>query len=153
MIENFPLLRQPPSSNACLPTVVRAVLLWHGERLTLGQAAEWCGQIEDGCWVDAALESLRFEGFDVEELRRDADDAVRAFVQDPDDPQPVIMTLQNKVDSRTDHAVALLGIEAQGSGETVFYFDPLTGRIEQDATGEFWINWEFAGSRAFVLRP
>ena len=153
MVENFPLLKQPSGSNDCLPTVVRAVLQWHSERITARQAAEWCRVTEDGCWIDAALEGLRFEGFDIEELSRDEERVIFA-VTDADDPHPVIVTLQNSIASRTDHAVVLLGIETDAEGgETVFYFDPLTGAIEQDATGEFWINWQYAGERAFVLRP
>ena len=154
MIKEFPLLQQPSGSKSCLSTSVRAILLWHGESVTQSEVSAWCGENERGCWLDSAIEELRLEGFDIDDLTRSEENEIIAIAADEDDPQPVLVTIQNSIAGLMDHAVVLLGIEtgAEG-GETVFYFDPLTGAIEQDATGEFWINWQYAGERAFILHP
>ena len=152
MIQDFPLLRQP-GDKSCLPTAVRAVLLWHGQSVTRSQISAWCGEDSNGCWIDSALEGLRFEGFDIEEISRNKE-AVILIVNDADDPHPIIMLTQNLIAVNINHAVVLLGIETGiDGGEIAFYLDPLTGAVEQDTAEEFWMNWTFAGERAFVLRP
>ena len=154
MIKDFPLLRQPPGSKSCLPTAVRAILLWHSESVTQSEVSAWCGENERGCWLDVAMEGLRFEGFDIDDLTRSGESAVCAIVTDEDDPQPVLVTIRNSIAGQMDHAVILLGIETDANGvEVTFYLDPLTGAVERDENGEFWLNWQFADERAFVLRP
>ena len=69
MIADFHPLQQPSGSNSCLPTVVRAVLLWNGEQATADEVSEWCGEEAKGCVLDWAVDGLRDAGFDVEELK------------------------------------------------------------------------------------
>lgn len=94
------------------------------------------------------------EEFDIEELPGGAQ-ALRTVVCDEEEPQPVIVTLKSSIEDVMDHAVVVIGIEQDEGQEstTVAFMDPLTGRIERDATGLFWQSWNFAGRRAFVLRP
>ncbi|HZP84938.1 MAG TPA: hypothetical protein VFB21_25095 [Chthonomonadaceae bacterium] len=137
---------------------MRAVLLWYGEQVTQEEVSEWCRETPGGCWLDEAMESLRLEGFDVEELIDDAEERIRAAIADSEEPQPVIVTLKVPLlNAPRDHAVVLVGIRQQaeenGQSEIVEFMDPLTGQIEQDATGMLWQYWDFAGRRAFILRP
>ncbi len=160
MIVDFPLLQQPPGSNSCLPSVVRAVLLWYGRQITSEEVAELCLERSGGCVLDRALENLGQAGFDVEELQASEDmsaaETLLAVVMDEDDPQPVIVTLINAlVTVEMDHAVVITSIIRQQGSEryTTMYMDPLSGRIETETTGMFWIWWEYAGQRAFTIRP
>jgi hypothetical protein len=68
VIQPFPLLRQPPDSNSCLPTAVRAVLLWYGEDVTQDEVSGWCQEDSKGCGLDLAIDGLREAGFDIDEL-------------------------------------------------------------------------------------
>lgn len=156
MIESFPLLKQIPGSRSCLPTVVRAALLWQGVQASQAEVSAWCGETADGCWIDLAMEGLRAEGFDVEDLTGD-EEGVRACLTDADDPQPVIVTRKIPADPLpVDHAVVLIGIEEredeQGNREVIQFMDPLTGDIEEDRDGIFWVHWDCAGQRAMVIR-
>ncbi len=105
------------------------------------------------------MDGLREAGFDVEPLTgttfHEAENLLRAIAADEDDPQPVIVTLQNpRIRMSGDHAVAVIGIETNAAGqEVVSYLDPLTGAIESDASGDFWLFWSAARQLAFVLRP
>ncbi len=96
MIENFLPLRQAPGSNSCLPTCVRAVLLWLHYPATLDEVSEWCHEGILGCLWTEALDGLTDAGFIVDELRERtyAWERLRERVDDPDDPQPVIVTVQ-----------------------------------------------------------
>jgi hypothetical protein len=155
MISPFPLLQQAPGSNSCFPTAVRAVLLWHGYDESPEAISRLCQETRLGCDLERAIPALR-EEFDVEELRADAE-TLRAIINDANDPEPVIVTLKPSVQSPMDHAVVLIGTEQRqgvlGIQEVVAFMDPLTGKIEEDTTGNFWIFWDFAGRRAFVIRP
>ena len=99
MITNFPLLQQPPGSNSCLSTAIRAVLLWFGERVTAAEVSEWCAEDPNGCVLDLAIDGLRDAGFDIQGLiaptDEEAQELLRATVTDADDPKPVVVTLQN----------------------------------------------------------
>ena len=161
MIENFPLLRQPPGSNACLPTCVYAVLLWHGENVTLDNVSAWCQEETQGCFLDIAIDGLRDAGFDLEELptrtQDDAEEQLRNLFTDSD-PIPILVTIQNPLISiDSDHAVVVTDIRrvdtADGEQEIVEYMDPLIGDLAQDSRGDFWDYWFYAGQRAFHSAP
>ena len=161
MHADFRPLRQPPSRNSCLPTVVRAVLHWHGVQASPDEVSEWCQEESKGCLLDLAIDGLREAGFEVEELTAPTEaemiSLLREAVTSEDDYQPVIVTLQNPALGTTlDHAVVVIHI-GQGQdldiSNTVEYMDPLTGEIEKDSTGMFWSYWYYAGQRAFILRP
>ncbi len=162
MITNFPLLQQRPGSNRCLSTAVRVVLLWSGEQVTADEVSEWCAEDTYGRVLDLAIGGLRDAGFDVQELtaptEEEAQELLRASVMDEEEPHPVIVTLRNQLSpARLDHAVVLVGVEQiftlTGERETVTFMDPVTGRLEQDTTGTFWRQWEFAGRRAYIIQP
>ena len=140
MITNFPLLQQSPGSNGCLPTAVRAVLLWAGERVTAAEVSEWCGEDSNGCLLDLAVDGLRIAGIDVQELtaptEAEALELLRTTIMDEDNPLPVVITLLNPfLAVPLDHAVVLVGVEQTftltGEYETVTFMDPLTGRLAE----------------------
>ncbi len=160
MIENFPQLRQATGSNSCLPTAVRAVLRWQGQVPSQEDVSEWCQEGILGClWTDA-LDGLADAGFTVDEIRErteaDAWERLREIVDYPDDPQPVIVTLQMPFrDFNGDHAVVVIGIISDGNhgSESVTYMDPLSGGLERVTKREFVDYWNMADSRAFVITP
>jgi hypothetical protein len=162
MIADFPLLQQPPGSNSCFSTSVRAVLLWWGEQVSQREAQEWCREGRRGCILDLAIDGLREAGFDVEELTAPTEEEAREIlcttITDEDNPQPVIVTLANPLVSLDgDHAVVVINIRqaeaGSGTREIIEYMDPLTGNIEQDISGLFWQFWLLGQLRAVVIRP
>jgi len=153
-----PTLRQPPDSYSCLPTAVRAVLLSLNVDASQEEVSEWCQEGPDGCWFDAAVEGLRMAGLDVQELTAADEEQIRELVASETDPLPVIVTLKDPFAAGTmDHAVVVVNVwEEVNSGvatETVEFLDPLTGRIERDASRRFWQEWIFAGRRNLVVYP
>lgn len=158
MITSFPQLKQPTGSQSCLPTVVRAVLLWYGlpaQDVSQADVSNWCQEGPRGCWIDTSIEGLREHGFDVEELIEEADQQIRETVLDAEDAQPVIVTIKLPGPSfYSDHAVVILGIENRGGEEEhVVYMDPLTGQTETMRSVNFFAYWELAGGRALLVRP
>src|SRR5882724_3878689 len=110
MVSHFLPLRQPLGSNSCFPTTVLAILLWHGETVTLEEVSEWCLEDQDGCVLDLALDGLREAGIDIEELiaheEEEARSQLQSIVGNEEDAQPVIVTLKNPFLPVTgDHAV------------------------------------------------
>lgn len=129
---------------------------------TAEKVSEWCGEEPEGCVLDLAIDGLRDAGFEVEELRADTDgeaqELLRTTITDQDDPQPVIVILQNPLlATRMNHAVVVISIEPGKAVSDmqwdVEFMDPLTGRIERDTNGMFWRQWDFAGQRALIIRP
>ena len=100
MIADFSPLRQAPGSNSCLPTAVRAALRWQGYSASQEEVSEWCHESILGCLWSEALDGLADAGYTIDELREYGglvgDDlaSLRIIVEDRDDPQPVIVTLQ-----------------------------------------------------------
>src|SRR5437868_3756271 len=124
MIRNFRPLRQPPGSNSCLPTAVRAVLLWHGEQASPEEVSEWCREERKGSILDLALDGLREAGFDVEELiaptETEAQNLLRTTITDDEDAQPVIALLANPaVSEQEDHAVVVTNIRHIRTDESI----------------------------------
>ena len=154
----LPSLRQPPGSNSCLPTAVRAVLLYYELDVSGEEASLWCRETPDGCWLDDALDGLRDAGFDIEDLTGVTTEEMRLRVTAEPDPQPVIVTVKDPfVPSGYDHAVVVTNVGRPSPEDmplaSVEFMDPLTGRLEQDESGAFWDRWDFAGGRAFAIGP
>ena len=79
-----------------------------------------------------------------------------ALVNDEDDPQPVIVTLQKPFrDFNGDHAVVVTGITPADdpTGGMVSYMDPLSGALEADTVYSFRLCWNQADNRAFTVSP
>jgi len=143
--------RQPPGSQSCLPTCVRAVLAWHGQEVSQDQVSEWCREEADGCNVFLALQSLQEEGFDVVEVQNE-DVLLELFAGE--DPEPVIVMIRTpSMPPDSDHAVVIHAIEQQGTALIIDYMDPLDGSNHRDAAGLVLRWWNVNGSRGFVLRP
>jgi hypothetical protein len=162
MIANFTPLRQSPGSNSCLPTTVRAVLRWQGYLASEDEVSEWCRESILGCLWSEALDGLAEAGFTIDELRGEIraveDDlgALRTIVEDTEDPQPVIVTVQEPFrDFNGDHAVVVIGfapsIEDGNEREIVIYMEPLSGTLEQDTADHFGQCWSQADNRAFTI--
>ncbi len=141
-----PLLRQPAGSNSCLPTAVRAVLLGRGLVVSSHEVSVWCRETDRGCWFDAAIEGLREADLDVEDLTGAAASQIAALVSDPDNPQPVIVTiapealgsglvvlLPTESSTWADHAVVL----TSAGDESVRFMDPLVGCLEEARSTRF----------------
>lgn len=86
----FQPLRQPPGSNSCLPTAVRAVLLWHGENVSSENVSRWCREDVDGCVLFLALQGLQDEGFDIVEVR-DENALREVFIEE--EPERVVILI------------------------------------------------------------
>jgi len=161
MIDHFPQIKQK-SINGCPPTAVYSVLLWHEHQVSADDISEWCGEEADGCLLDLAINGLRDRGFDVEEIvatsELEARELLYSLVIDTDDPQPVIVTLQNIfLNADGDHAVVVTNVRQEPDNgverEIVEFMDPAAGTMVQDESRRFWRNWSFAGRRGFVIRP
>ncbi len=157
MIESFPRLQQPLGSNSCLPTAIRAVLIWYGveDSELLDSISEICGESELGCDFDTALAGLRVE-FEIVDLSQ-SEEEIRALVSGTGDPQPVIVNLRNQSEIGPPyHAVVLIAIEYEGedpkSNEIVTFLDPITGQLDK-ANSFFWVAWSRADFRAFTVQP
>lgn len=147
----FRPLQQPPGSNSCLPTYVRAMLSWHGQKVSPNQVSEWCREEADGCEFFLALQSLQAEGFDVVEVQ---DEEALLEMLDGEDPEPVVVMIRTpSMSPSTDHAVVIHGIEPQETALLIDYMDPLDGLNHRDATGLLLRWWDLNGSRGFVIRP
>ncbi len=159
MIENFLPLRQPPGSNSCLPTCVHAVLRWHGSPATLDEASEWCHEDALGCDWSKSLDGLikADSGFEVEELREGAGQwqRLQELVSDINDPQPVIVTLQEPFrDFNGDHAVVVVEVTTpteENPAGLVIFMDPLGGTFQYDTIDHFLACWSHADERAFTI--
>lgn len=146
----FRPLQQPPGSQSCVPTCVRAVLSWHGQDASRDQVSEWCGEAADGCEFSVALLRLRYEGFDVEETS-DEDTLLENFIGD--DPEPVIIMIRTPgMIPNSDHAVIIHAIQRDGGAQVIDYMDPLDGLNHQDMKGLLLRWWDLNGSRGFVIR-
>ncbi len=159
MIDDFFRLKQDIWSNSCLPTAVRAILLWYGDTISQDTVAEWCEEGPLGCSLSIATQGLRDHDLIVTELSANAEGEISLLVSDPDDPVPVLLTIQTPFSpAGLDHAVVVVGIErvvVDGQTEEyVFFMDPSTGEIEREPCHRFWRMWDDAGRRAFVIdRP
>jgi len=154
MIENFPLVSQPPGSNSCLPTVIYAVLRCQGRTVSQQEVSQWCHEDPDGCLLDLAIAGLRDQEIDVDELPQDDFDSVRAYVTDEEEPQPVIVTIKTPfVPSLMDHAVVVLDVRQIEGQEFMAYMDPLTGQVKQEKSTLFQTYWSLAGGQAFIIYP
>jgi hypothetical protein len=77
---------------------------------------------------------------------------MRALVNDPDDPTPVVALLKPNFSHQTDHAVVVLGFENNtAGGDSVVYMDPQFGQITLTTVSEFMYYWEFTNRDAFVI--
>ena len=146
MIEEYECLRQPPGSNSCLPTVVRAIVLFLGYSITQEDASEYCGETEDGCFWPEALDGLRREGYSVVELSSEEE-----IVEKISDGIPVVVTIvpDNRLrGTGLNHAVVILEINTD-----IAYHDPASGTLRHMNTHEFWQAWNLAGGNAATLEP
>src|SRR5579872_692484 len=140
MVKDFVCLRQQPGSKSCLPTAVRAILLYYGYNVFETEVPAWCDERTDGCWLDLAMQGLRDYDFDVRELlgtTEDIEGQIKSLVNDREDPLPVLVTLRDLFAVRADdHAVVVVGVDPISAvgppRELVFFMDPITGQIEQD---------------------
>lgn len=159
MIESFMPLRQSPGSNSCLPTCVRAVLLWLNYPVTLDEVSEWCYEDALGCDWSESLNGLTDVGFEVEELREGTGQwrRLQELVSDTNDPQPVIVTLQEPFrDFNGDHAVVVVEVTTpteENPAGLVIFMDPLGGTFQHDTIDHFLACWSQADERAFTISP
>lgn len=150
---NLPFLplQQSLGSQSCVPTCVRAMLLWHGQETSPEQISEWCQENADGCNVFLAMQSLGELGFDVAQVQ-DEDELLAMFALE--DPEPVIIMVRPAFMAlSSDHALVIYAIEQQESTQIIHYMDPLDGASHEDATGLLLNLWNINGSRAFIVRP
>ncbi len=146
MIENYECLQQPLGSNSCLPTIIRAILLFWEEEITQEEASEWCGETEDGCFWPEAIDSLRREGYRIEELV-DRDQ----IIENVENEYPVAVNIvpdNRLIGTGLSHAVVILNID-----DEISYHDPASGDVRTKNALEFWQAWDFAGGNAFILEP
>lgn len=147
----FKPLQQPPGSQSCVPTCIRAVLSWHGQKFSQDQISELCREGANGCNLFQTLQSLQEEGFDVVEVQ-DEDILLGLFAGE--DPEPVIVMLRTPfMPPDSDHAIVIHAIEQQGTALAIDYMDPLDGSNHRDTTGLVLRWWNVNGSRGFVIRP
>ena len=152
MVEGFEPIQQPPGSNSCLPTSVTAILRHLGRHVSVSQVSAWCKEGPDGCVLDLALDGLRSHNCDVSELTHDVESKLRSYVDDQDEPLPVLVTVKAPFSAAMDHAVVVLGIRDDDHGvEIAYYMDPLSGRNETMSVDRFFQYWDYAGGLAFVI--
>ncbi len=152
MIEDFPLLQQRPGSNSCLPVAVTAILQHFGENVTEEQVSEWCGESRDGCVIDFAMQGLRDQDYEVLEIADDPETRIREYLNDEDNPLPVLVTIMPAFSDVMDHAVVLVGITTDAAGEEVInLMDSLCGCIQTMSIDEFFRQWDNAGQLAFLI--
>jgi hypothetical protein len=113
---------------------------------------------------------LRAAEFDVEELTGAEEQDLIRIVTDPDDLQPVIVTIYPLdlairsvltmlpgMPPTADHAVVLADVRSEQRADTLLqvveFMDPLTGTLESSPGHRFWPRWDLAGRRALLLRP
>ena len=110
-----------------------------------------------GALWDVALDGLRQAELEVIEPEGDPKEFLRAALGDPDDPQPVVVTLIPPfAPVIRDHAVVVLAIraaDASGLGEMVEFADPLDGQIKTEPFDASMQCWEDAEQRACIIRP
>jgi hypothetical protein len=155
MTDDFPCEEQQ-SGWSCLPFAVRSVLAHYEMDFPLESVYRWCRAGQDGIpgacrWPDATNGLLaRFPDSDVV---NDGDwEAVQSSLVV--DSEPVIVTISDPTapEFRADHAIVLLGF-AEGSGKTLVFCDPETGKVEEMPVSTFLPWWETPGGRGIILRP
>jgi len=153
MVEEFEPEQQRPGSNSCLPTAIRAILRYYGRDVTQSQISNWCQEGPDGCVIDLAMDGLCAQDWDVIEPTDGPETEIRQYVNDENEPTPVLVTIKPAFSDVTDHAVAVLGVGKGDSGnEEVTFMDPLTGRIEALNAELFFLQMDNAGQLAFVIQ-
>jgi len=183
---DVPVVLQPFGSSSCVPTCVYAVLRAfeadetaengdtereddeddEAEQARRDEVSELCEETELGCDLDTVITGLKQGGYDADwfpsrgKSLPDALKLLRDSVMDPDDPQPVIVSLQTDIRSADDHAVVVrrfLGNRNNTTGlePMVELMDPdhSRGGIRKLSLQEFGRQWNFAGQRAFTVRP
>ena len=115
-----PAIRQP-SEITCLPTCVRAALLFLGRSIPQEEAEDACGTGSRGTVVDVALDGLAGAGMDAE-LRQFA--SIDDLLGELSDGQPVIALIRHP--SGSLHAVVVCDV----TDDTVTIMDPGKGAYE-----------------------
>ena len=163
----LPFLLKQSTPSGCLPTTVRAVLLWTLCEESPDDCAEslvsqreitlLCHQDETvfGCDWDIALSELA-QTYNVEDLTGNEDE-IRGVFQNAQEAQPVIVILGDSSGSTTGtHAVAILNVAAnaqEDGGETIVFYDPESGDIREMSGRDFWSAWSLGGEYAFTIQP
>ena len=99
------------------------------------------------------MDGLGARDCDVIELTDDPEAEIRHYVNDIDDPTPVLVTIKPVFSRKMDHAVVVLGVDIKESGaEAVTFMDPLSGNIAALDARLFFQQWDNAGQLAFVIR-
>jgi len=153
MVEDFSPLQQPLGSFSCLPTAIASILINHFHvSVSPGDVSDWCNEDPLGCVLDLAIDGLRHNGWLMQQLKIDPEAEMRAFVNDEDDPTPVIAIVKPGTQFATDHAVVVLGFEhIRDDIETVYFMDPMSGQIVSMYASEFMKYWDYAGQLAYCI--
>lgn len=162
----LPFLLRQPTVNGCLPTAVRAVLLWvkceespddcEEHLVSQSEIAKICRQDKTvfGCDWDIALPALK-DAYSVDILSGD-DAAIRDIVLNRQDPQPVIVIIGDRSSTTSTHAVAILDITTnlqRDNAEVIVFYDPDRGTIREMNGIDFWPAWSLGGELAFTIQP
>lgn len=138
-----------PHSMGCLPTCVRAVRDFYGEKLSYQDASELCDEQPStgGCDWDGAVASLSLS-YDVVELEVNENIALTELVRTTEGGDPVVAHLfWNGL-----HAVVIVGVDVEGG--TVRVMDPASGqggRIVDVPATEFLQRWVTLGYSGFYF--
>ena len=164
---SLPFLLAQPTPSGCLPTAVRAALLWAlcaeapddctPNLVSHNEIADLCHENETvfGCDWDVATAELG-SVYNVEDLTGDIEN-IRAALLDGHEPQPVIVIVGDRSGSTTGtHAIVLLDIRVDlSSGETeesIVFYDPSDGALRELHEGAFWSAWSLGGEYAMIIR-
>lgn len=152
MVENFPLLQQKLGSYSCLPTCITAILQYFNLMVTVEEVSGWCNEDSDGCVIDVAMQGLRDQDCDIIKLTNDPENEIRQYVNDPNDPMPILVTIMPAFSSDMDHAVVVLGLKSvENKDEIVTLMDPLCGCIRIMDADLFFLQWDNAGQIAYLI--
>src|SRR5579863_8413638 len=103
MVEDFVPVQQPLGLNSCLSTAITSILNNLGCNVSPETVSDWCKEDPLGCFPDLTMEGLR--DHDWQMACRNSEHEMHTFVNDPDNPTPVIALLKPDFDHSTDHAV------------------------------------------------
>lgn len=157
MLHDFPV-RGQPHPLGCLPTCVWTVLLSYGERVTYDDVSEWCRELPaGGCFWSDAIPGLVGQGYDVEEMIVNEDDALTTLRNVVEERLPVIVELEI-VDGGPGHAVVIIGLDNEVSPvsptESVTYMDPGYGEygdVKSATVPDFLKRWQARDFQAFYI--
>lgn len=136
-----PTLRQPDDVT-CLPTCIRAVLAYHGRRVTSRDAADMCRTHEAGSGVVHALDALVDAGLDADLLQFDSVDDLTDLVTDG---RPVIALLRHRGGGY--HAVVVCGV----TQDAVTIMDPAPGEYVTMPISQFMDMWSPLQSEGILV--